>query len=62
MTPTLDTGSPKKGNPYWWRNPQFILTLASGERTQVFVTVSQEDPRYNPNGTAANGKCPFRKP
>jgi|SouAtlMetagenome_1021521.scaffolds.fasta_scaffold343482_1 hypothetical protein len=34
----------------------------TGERTQVFVTVSQADPRYNPNGTAANGKTPFRKP
>jgi len=49
-------GSPKKGNAYWWKNPQFVLSLASGERTQVFVTVSQEDPRYNPNGSASNGK------
>lgn len=29
---------------------------------QVFVIVSQEDPRYNPNGSAANGKRPFNKP
>ena len=34
-------GSPTKGNYFWWRNPQFILSLASGERTQVFVVVSQ---------------------
>jgi len=56
------SGSPKKGTPYWWRNPQFILTLSSRERTQVFVTISQEDVRYNPNGSAANGKTPFKKP
>jgi hypothetical protein len=31
-------GCPRKGNKTWWRNPQFILSLASGERTQVFVT------------------------
>lgn len=55
-------GSPKKGNPHWWKNPQFILSLASRERTQVFVTVSQEDPRYNPAPGAANGKGPFKKP
>ena len=28
----------------------------------MFVTVTQEDPRYNPNGTAPNGKAPFNKP
>jgi len=28
----------------------------------VFVIVSQEDPRYNPNGSTANGKRPFNKP
>lgn len=28
-------GSPKKGNPDWWRNPQFRLQLVTGERTQA---------------------------
>ena len=55
-------GAPRKGNKTWWRNPQFLLTLASGERTQVFVTVSQEDPRYQPNDGAPNGRKPFKKP
>ena len=33
-------GSPKIGNANWWRNPQFILSLASGERTQVLLSTS----------------------
>jgi len=54
-------GSPKKGNPSWWRNPQFRLQLVTGERTQVFITLSQQDPRFNPNAMKPNGDNPFRR-
>ena len=37
------------------------LILSRAPR-EVFITLSQQDPRFNPNGVKPNGEAPFKKP
>ncbi|EKX41715.1 hypothetical protein GUITHDRAFT_141718 [Guillardia theta CCMP2712] len=61
-TARLCGGLPKMGNPNWWQNPQVMLKLATGEKTQVFISVTQQDSRFNPDYERGASTPSFRKP
>jgi hypothetical protein len=50
-------GGPEQAS--WWANPQFRLVLPG--RTQVYLTLTQEDRRYRPRPNRLNGQAPFEK-
>ena len=47
------------GQTSWWANPQFRLVLPG--RTQVYLTLTQQDRRYRPRPNRLNGQAPFEK-